>query len=63
MAASSESENCWPSPAAVFDNTPPVAVILMMSAPDRTWVRTARMQSSAPEQTLSDDSRCMTSSR
>ncbi len=53
IAASSASVNCWPRPAAVFDSTPPVAVILMMSAPDRTWVRTARMQSSAPEQMLS----------
>ncbi len=36
MAASSASVNCWARPAAVFDSTPPVAVILMMSAPDRT---------------------------
>ena len=33
-----------------LDRTPPVAVILMMSAPARTRSRTARRQSSAPEQ-------------
>lgn len=63
MAANSSSENCCPSPAAVFDSTPPVAVILITSAPDRTCSRTARIQSSAPEQMLSPVNRCMMSSR
>ncbi len=51
IAFSSSFENCWARPAAVGDRTPPVAVILMMSAPARTCSRTARRQSSAPEQT------------
>ncbi|MNR02145.1 hypothetical protein D3C85_1179870 [compost metagenome] len=63
IAASSSSLNCWARPAAVLDRTPPVAVILMISAPLRTWRRTARMQSSTPEQTLSGDIRCRMSSR
>ena len=51
MAFSSSWVNCWPSPAAVLESTPPVAVILMTSAPRQTCSRTARRQSSAPEQT------------
>ena len=47
MAASSGSVSCCETPAAVLESTPPVAVILMTSAPAWIWRRVARAQASA----------------
>ena len=53
IAFISASVKCWPRPRACCERTPPVAVILMMSAPARETSRTRAAHCSGPVQVLS----------